>query len=140
MQRVIVTSKMSIARAIPDGFECHTIVDRRLIKKSYVVRDNILKSINNIFKRNSEISIRIENITEKEIKNSEDLIEEKEITFFVVVYETVSNGIYTKEYDADENLFKRTFFYQGRGLITLPELEKSNRFEQGDCLKVGLKL
>lgn len=140
MQKVTVISKMSIATLLPDGFECHDIEDKRLIKKSYFIRDNIFKNTNHPFNKEDIIKIRIENISEKEIKNSEDYIDEKMASFYAVVYESVSNGIYTKEYDSEENLFKRTFFYRGRGLITLPEFEKSNRFEQGDCLKIILRL
>lgn len=137
MQKVIVKSKMRIAKVLEDGFECEPLGKQGFIRKGYYIRDNLLRGIES--RQGKVISITLENVSEDIIKLSKERVLDNYCIFFVVAYDVFDNGFYTKEYDDNDNIFSRTFFYKGRGLITLPELKESNRFEPGDCIKVTVR-
>ena len=124
---------MKVTDIVADGIIMIGEQDKTLIPRLFFLRD---KSLNNNFNKNQLIEISIENITKEDM--GEDIVN-KSIILYAVVNVVCSGGIWTKYYDEDKGAFHKTFFYDGKGLITLPTLRKGNPFEIGDFVKMEIK-
>jgi hypothetical protein len=129
IEKYQVNFKLKIIEKHKDGF-----IGKFDNNKKSVIKDRYALT-NNIFKKDNKVDINIETIEETEIE--EDIIKKKSVTFCCVINSISQNGIYTKKYDKDESIFRRAFWMDERGMITLDE--SLDRFEIGDVLKIRIK-
>lgn len=124
---------LKIIEALNDGFWAVSPTDKSLIKYKSIVRDKIFLKNSN-FKKNDIVKVTLELIKKKEI----EIVNENEIMFCVSVFQTASNGIYTKTYVEGEHPSKSILWYESRGMITAKLLE-NNPFEVGDLVKIIIR-
>lgn len=127
-----ISYRIKITEVFYDGFR-GVIPNYKSIFNNNVVKDNKYL-LEKIFNKNDVVRVTLE--YSKRIK--EDAIRENHVEFYIAVFQTAVNGIYTKEVKEGEDPQKSSLFYQSRGMITSPAL-KNNPFEQGDIIKVTLK-
>lgn len=122
--------KVKITESFYDGFRGH-IPDKPF--SHCVVRDKkILK--NHLFEKQQEVTVTLELVD----KVKPDNLSGKKIEFYVVVHQTATNGIYTKEFVKGENPHQTILFYQSRGMITSSRLT-NNDFGVGEFVKITIK-
>ena len=128
LEKFKLNYELKIVEIIKGGF----IGKSEEFRKNSKIQDNYCFD-KNPFNKDDEVEIKIETVDKEEIK--EDRISKKSVIFYCIVNEVSLNGFYTKKYKEEENLFKRVFFEEIRGFVTLPD-EKMNRFEMGDILRI----
>ncbi|MEK0351005.1 MAG: hypothetical protein QQN60_07255 [Nitrosopumilus sp.] len=126
--KIKISYKLKIIEVIEDGFRAVSPNTRGIS----IVRDNISLK-NHSFKKGDLIKISLELVERK----SEDEIGNS-VRFCIAVFQTASNGIYTKTFVDNENPYKSILFYQSRGMITSKVLE-NNPFEIGDLIEVEIQ-
>ena len=127
-----ISYRIKVTEIFYDGFR-GIIPNHKIFFNNNVVKDNKYLQ-NSLFSKNDIIRITLEYCNQ--VKG--DALKENNIEFYIAVFQTAVNGIYTKEVKAGEDPKKSSLFYQSRGMITSPAL-KNNPFEQGDIIKVILK-
>ena len=126
---------MRIVGLFEDGFECNRIGSKEFIRIPYKIRVGFLKG-KDLSYSDGLIEVTLENIEAAEVK--EDIHSTGVAEIYCRVYEVNGACIYLSEAKDKSNIFKRMFLYEGKGFITLPELEAVNRFENGDLLKITM--
>ena len=114
-------------------------------KQSGKIKDPIIFTKER-FKIDDIINIKISYIDPELIKEIKEKIIEKEgyVKWISIVYDTSTYGFFTKEYDPNEDRFKRLFTYQYRTHLTdtiyLNNSFKKNLnpFEVGDVISIEL--
>jgi len=130
--KIIISFDLKITEVFGDGFQGVDIEDTSFFKSKSMIKDKIALK-NNSHTIGEIVTIRVETIEENEIRK------DRSSEFYCVVNELTNNGFYTKHYKEYENIFKRAWMYEARGMITFTKEEHANRFDVGDILKVTIR-